>query len=49
MRDLNALIPRNSGWMLARAHGINDRGQIVGEGLLNGGAAAFLLIPRSER
>jgi uncharacterized membrane protein len=31
-RDLNDLIPRNSGWKLQYATGINDRGEIVGVG-----------------
>ena len=30
--DLNTLIPANSGWTLLEAHGINDRGWIVGIG-----------------
>jgi probable HAF family extracellular repeat protein len=32
MKNLNDLIPRGSGWVLARAYAINDAGQIVGEG-----------------
>lgn len=31
-QDLNGLIPANSGWTLLEAHGINDRGWIVGIG-----------------
>ena len=34
--DLNSLIPGNSGWMLAEATDINDMGQIVGAGYMNG-------------
>jgi probable HAF family extracellular repeat protein len=46
MRDLNALIPANSGWVLLSANGINDAGQIVGEGVHNGNSgSAFLLTP----
>ena len=44
--DLNTLIPRDSGWTLRIAHGINNRGQIVGDGLHNGQFRAFLLTPR---
>ncbi len=45
MADLNDLIPRASGWTLAEAHGINDRGQIVGDGEHDGQQRAFLLTP----
>ena len=43
MVDLNALIPSGSGWQLLEAYGINNAGQIVGEGLWNGQTHAFLL------
>jgi hypothetical protein len=43
MLDLNALIPSGSGWELLEAYGINDSGEIVGEGLLNGRSHAFRL------
>ena len=43
--DLNTLIPARSGWLLEQAHGINDRGQIVGRGLHRGQERAFLLTP----
>jgi probable HAF family extracellular repeat protein len=36
MTDLNTLIPANSGWDLQVAQSINDIGQIVGYGTLNG-------------
>lgn len=45
MQDLNALIPAHSGWTLEKAAGINDRGQIVGQGLHHGQERAFLLTP----
>ncbi len=45
MADLNDLIPPDSGWTLAEARGINDRGQIVGDGEHNGQERAFLLTP----
>jgi probable HAF family extracellular repeat protein len=45
MMDLNKLIPDNSGWKLIIAHDINDKGQIVGEGIFNGETRAFLLNP----
>jgi probable HAF family extracellular repeat protein len=43
--DLNQLLPPNCGWMLLKANGINDAGQIVGTGLHNGKRHAFLLSP----
>jgi len=46
MKDLNTLIPADSGWELIVANGINKRGQIVGMGLTNEEAHAFLLTPR---
>lgn len=46
MQNLNSLIDPNSGWVLHAAMGINDAGQIVGNGLLQGeGERAFLLTP----
>ncbi|HTH48404.1 MAG TPA: immunoglobulin domain-containing protein, partial [Candidatus Limnocylindria bacterium] len=45
MTDLNTLLPSGSGWVLTRANAINDLGQIVGTGILNGTAHAFLLSP----
>jgi probable HAF family extracellular repeat protein len=45
MVDLNQLLPPNSGWLLLSARGINDRGQIVGTGFLNGVRHAYLLTP----
>ncbi len=47
MRDLNDLIPTNSGWMLMEARGINDTNQIVGSGMMGGQTHAFLLTPVS--
>jgi probable HAF family extracellular repeat protein len=44
--DLNTLIPSGTGWILLQANGVNDAGQIVGTGLLNGITRAFLLTPR---
>jgi len=44
LRDLNLLIPGDSGWKLEVASGINDRGEIVGWGDHNGVEnAGFLL------
>src|SRR5437660_7681384 len=45
MIDLNSLIPSGAGWELLEAYGINNGGQIVGEGLLNGQSHAFRLDP----
>ena len=49
MRDLNNLIPADSGWTLTEARSINETGQIVGYGFLNGQQRAFLLTPVSGR
>jgi len=45
--DVNTLLPPGSGWTLTQANGINDKGQIVGTGLINGNGAehAYLLTP----
>jgi probable HAF family extracellular repeat protein len=45
MRDLNNMIPKNSGWDLHRASSINKSGQIVGYGTINGEDHGFLLKP----
>ncbi len=45
MQDLNEMIPRDSDWTLENAQAINDRGQIVGQGLHGGRERAFLLTP----
>jgi probable HAF family extracellular repeat protein len=42
MRDLNVLVA-GSGWNLERVWGVNDAGQIVGTGRLNGQPRGFLL------
>jgi probable HAF family extracellular repeat protein len=42
---LNTLIPKNSGWYLQCAQGINDAGAITGFGLINGEVHAFLATP----
>jgi probable HAF family extracellular repeat protein len=46
MKDLNHLIPLNTGWVLQSASSINSSGQIVGYGLLHGQYHGFLLTPR---
>jgi probable HAF family extracellular repeat protein len=43
--DLNSLMDADSGWTLESAFGINELGQIVGAGRLNGLSSAFLLDP----
>lgn len=45
MVDLNSVLPSRSGWDIQYAAGINARGQIVGTGMINGKAHAFLLTP----
>ena len=46
IQNLNELIPRDSGWVLLEANGINDFGQIVGKGRIGGKTRAFLLKPK---
>jgi CSLREA domain-containing protein len=41
--DLNTLLPANSGWTLSSALAINNAGDIVGQGTLNGVTADYLL------
>jgi probable HAF family extracellular repeat protein len=48
MHDLNNLIDDSLGWVLRKASGINDAGQIVGSGEINGSLHAFLLTPVPE-
>ncbi len=48
MVDLNSLIDPSSGWSLFDAYGINDSGQITGEGFISGHQHAFLLTPIPE-
>jgi hypothetical protein len=43
--DLNALLPPDSGWRITHATGINDGGQIVGEGHFEGVADGFSMKP----
>lgn len=43
MTDLNSLLPADSGWELTSARFINDRQQIVGEGLHQGQSSWYLL------
>jgi probable HAF family extracellular repeat protein len=44
MQDLNNLIPADSGWTLTDARKINNSGQIVGEGHINGQAQISLFL-----
>ncbi|MFL5962431.1 MAG: DUF6531 domain-containing protein [Gaiellaceae bacterium] len=43
--DLNSFVPDGSGWLLTHAEGINDKGQIVGDGVLNGVGHSWVLSP----
>ena len=45
IKDLNSLIPADSGWELQTAWDINNFGKIVGYGKHNGQTKAFLLTP----
>jgi probable HAF family extracellular repeat protein len=47
IKDLNKLIPKNSGWVLYEARGINNAGQIICNGINGAGTQhAFLLTPQ---
>jgi probable HAF family extracellular repeat protein len=46
MIDLNTLLPSGSGWVLISAYDVNDKGQITGDGRLNGQERAFRLNPQ---
>ncbi len=48
MLDLNDFIDPDSGWVLTIAYGINDLGQIIGSGEINGQTHAFLMTPIPE-
>jgi probable HAF family extracellular repeat protein len=43
--DLNDLVPIDAGWTLSSAVKVNNEGQIVGTGLINGQEEGFLLTP----
>lgn len=43
---LTDLIPPTAGWILDKAQGINNQGQIIGVGMHHGQRHAFLLTPR---
>lgn len=47
MNDLNDLLPSGSGWTLLTAADVNNTGQIVGYGQINGQGQdhAFLMTP----
>jgi probable extracellular repeat, HAF family len=48
MVDLNRLINPQAGWFLNNATDINDAGQIVGNGIIEGQTHAFVLTPLSN-
>jgi probable HAF family extracellular repeat protein len=48
MQDLNSLIAPDSGVILTQARAINDRGEIVGAGSINGELHAVLLTPQQD-
>ena len=45
-RDLESLVPVDSGWELESAAAVNDRGEIVGQGVFHHEERGFLLVPR---
>ncbi len=48
LSNLNQLLPPDSNWDLREARGINDIGQIVGWGVINGQEHAFILSPNTS-
>jgi uncharacterized membrane protein len=44
--DLESLVPEDSGWELESAAAVNDRGEIVGQGVFHHEERGFLLVPR---
>ena len=48
VQNLNDLIPADSGWNLQWVGGIDDSGDIAGNGLLNGIPTGFLLTPTTS-
>ena len=48
MTDLNSILWNPGGWLLREADAVNDAGQIVGSGVLNGQEHAFFLQPMSR-
>ncbi len=47
--DLQTTISADSGWMLQDTYDINDLGQIIGYGTVNGECRTFLLTPTAQR
>ena len=45
--EVQELIPDDSGWSIQHVSDINDRGEIVGHGLLNGERTSFLMRPNT--
>ena len=43
--DLNTLIPAGTGWNLQQTDAANDKGEIVGFGILIGNTRGFILRP----
>jgi len=43
--DVNTLIPASAGWVLFDVSAVNQRGQLVGDGLHNGEPHGFILTP----
>src|SRR5262249_2071874 len=47
IQDLNSLLPRNAGWTLEKATGIDAGGLIFGQGSTSGAEHGFLMTPTS--
>ena len=48
MMDVNLLIPSGTGAVLSRTRSVNDKGQVLSHGTLNGSPRAFLLDPTPQ-
>jgi probable HAF family extracellular repeat protein len=48
VQTLASLLPAPSAWSSLNATGINDRGQIIGQGAINGEEHAFLMTPHGQ-
>jgi probable HAF family extracellular repeat protein len=47
-QDIETLLGENSGWDISKITGLNNKGQIIGTGLLNGKESAFVMTPNGE-
>lgn len=48
MSDVRQMLPKDTPWAISQLHAINDRGQIIGTGSLEGEPHAFILEPFAQ-